>query len=201
VDPLEPAFLLSAYAHGYFPMNIEGELCWLSPDPRAILPLDAVHVPRTLRQLMRQNRFEVRYDTCYAEIVRACADRPDGTWISPDIIAAYVRLHEFGYAHSIEVWAGDELAGGLYGVRLGAAFFGESMFHRRRDASKVALVALVERMRAAGFTLLDVQYANQHLERFGVVQIPKTEYLARLSDALKQSCTLVPGPVADESGC
>lgn len=182
---LTTELLLSAYAQGIFPMDVEGQLRWFSPDPRAILPLDGFHVPRTLRQICRQGRFEIRVDTCFADVMSGCADRDDGTWISDDIRRAYRRLHALGFAHSVEAWKNDELAGGLYGVALGGAFFGESMFHRRRDASKVALVGLVERLRACGFVLLDVQFTTQHLLRFGVIEIPRDDYLRQLDAALR----------------
>ncbi|MCK6484871.1 MAG: leucyl/phenylalanyl-tRNA--protein transferase [Gemmatimonadaceae bacterium] len=186
---LEPTRLLTAYANGIFPMDVDGELCWFSPDPRAILPLDAFHVPRTLRQVVRQGRFEIRVDGDFAAVILACAERPiEQTWISEEIVAAYTRLHELGFAHSVEAWRDGELAGGLYGVALGGAFFGESMFHRRRDASKAALVALVERMKARGFSLLDVQWPTPHLRRFGVIEVPRREYLRRLRAALLLKC-------------
>lgn len=186
--PLTPEVLVAAYAQGIFPMDVEGRLEWFSPDPRAILPLDAFHVSRTLAQLCRQRVFDVRVDQRFADVMIACADRPDGTWISPEIIDAYTRLHELGLAHSVEAYRDDELAGGLYGVALGGAFFGESMFHRRRDASKVALVHLVKRMRARGFRLLDVQFQTPHLARFGVVEISRRAYMARLRAALETPC-------------
>ncbi len=180
---------MTAYANGIFPMDVDGELCWFSPDPRAILPLDAFHVPRTLRQVVRQGRFEIRVDGDFAAVILACAERPiEQTWISEEIVAAYTRLHELGFAHSVEAWRDGELAGGLYGVALGGAFFGESMFHRRRDASKAALVALVERMKARGFSLLDVQWPTPHLRRFGVIEVPRREYLRRLRAALLLKC-------------
>lgn len=181
---LSPHLVLAAYAQGLFPMDIHGTIRWFSPDPRAILPLDAFHVPRTLRQVVRQGRFEIRTDTSFGDVIRACGRRREGTWIGRGIIDCYVRLHELGYAHSVEAWLEGRLAGGLYGVALGGAFFGESMFHVERDASKAALVALVERLRGGGFVLLDVQYTNPHLARFGAVDIPRSEYLGRLRRAL-----------------
>lgn len=185
---LKPDRLLAAYAAGIFPMDVDGELCWFSPDPRAILPLESFHIPHTLRQVIRQERFEVRIDTAFEAVMRGCADRPDGTWISDEIIGAYTRLHEMGFGHSVEAWREGALAGGLYGVALGGAFFGESMFHVRRDASKVALVGLVERARACGMRLLDVQYRTAHLDRFGAVEIPRGEYLRRLAEAIRLPC-------------
>lgn len=190
---LSPDLLLAAYQAGVFPMaDDHGEVGWYAPEERGVLPLDAVHVPKSLRRVVRQGRFEVRTDTAFAEVVAACAasvpDRPE-TWISAEIARAYTALHALGFAHSVECWqdAGDgpALVGGLYGVALGGAFFGESMFHRATDASKVALVHLVERLRAGGFVLLDTQMTTPHLERFGVVEIPRAEYERRLAEALR----------------
>lgn len=186
--PLTPEVLVSAYAQGIFPMDVEGEIEWFSPDPRAILPLDALRVSSNLRRLCRQDRFELRINERFRDVMLACADRGEGTWISTEIVEAYTRLHDLGLAHSVEVYAEGELAGGLYGVALGGAFFGESMFHRRRDASKVALVHLVNRMRGRGYTLLDVQFTTLHLKQFGVIEIPRRDYLKRLRAALKQEC-------------
>ncbi len=189
--PLTPPVLVSAYANGVFPMAVEGEIEWFSPDPRAIIPLDEFHASKTLMQTYRQGRFEIRLNTAFEAVMRACADRLEGTWISEEIIAAYVRLHELGLAHSVEAWREGELAGGLYGVALGGAFFGESMFSRQRDASKIALVALVERLQARSFSLLDVQFLTSHLERFGAVEIPRDEYLDRLEEAAQQEVRFV----------
>lgn len=183
--PLTPEVLVSAYATGIFPMNVEGRIRWFSPDPRAVIPLETFHASKSLLQTCRGRRFEVRIDQAFESVMRACADREEGTWICEEIIAAYVRLHDLGLAHSVETWCDGELAGGLYGVALGGAFFGESMFSRRRDASKVALVALVERMRARGYRLLDIQYLTDHLVRFGAVEIPADEYLRRLQAAIR----------------
>ena len=165
-------------------MEINGRIRWLSPDPRAIIDLDAFHIPRTLGRIVRQERFEVRHDRAFETVIRACADRPEGTWISEEIIAGYTLLHEFGFAHSVEAYRDGELVGGLYGVALRGAFFGESMFHRATDASKVALVHLVERLRAGGYRLLDVQFVTPHLRRFGTEEIPRHDYLERLAAAL-----------------
>lgn len=189
---ITPELLVSAYVQGIFPMGIEGRIGWFSPDPRGVLPLDAFHVSKTLAQLVRSEKFEVRFDTDFAGVMRACADRPDGTWISDSIIAAYVELHELGLAHSVESWRAGHLVGGLYGVSLGGAFFGESMFHRQRDASKVALVALVDRMRERGFALLDIQYATPHLERFGATEIRRDDYLVQLEKSLALRCRFNP---------
>jgi len=186
---LSPENLLSAYACGIFPMADEqGRLHWLSPDPRAILDLDAFIVPRTLRTTIRQGRFDVTFNESFSDVVAACADRPSGTWISDDIRDAYVALHRLGFAHSVETRKDGDLAGGLYGVALGGAFFGESMFHRESDASKIALVGLVQRMRERGFVLLDIQFRTAHLDRFGAVEIPRADYQRRLRCALRLSC-------------
>jgi leucyl/phenylalanyl-tRNA---protein transferase len=180
--PLTPEVLISAYVQGIFPMDVEGEIEWFSPDPRTVLPLDGLKITRSLRQSCR--KFEVRVNSAFEQVMRACADRPEGTWINDEIVKAYTRLHHLGFAHSVESWRDGELAGGLYGVAIGGAFFGESMFHRRTDASKVALVALVDRMNARGFTLLDVQFTTEHLERLGAVEIPRRTYLSRLKKAV-----------------
>jgi leucyl/phenylalanyl-tRNA--protein transferase len=167
-----------------------GVIRWYSADPRGVIPLDTFHVPKTLGQLIRNGQgFEVRFNFDFSATMRACqAARKDGTWINDKIIAAYERLHELGYAHSVETWWDGELAGGLYGVSLGGAFFGESMFHRRRDASKIALVALVDRLKERGFVLLDAQASTSHLKRFGCVEITAEEYLKRLDVALRMEC-------------
>jgi leucyl/phenylalanyl-tRNA--protein transferase len=183
---LEPGTLLAAYRSGLFPMPVDGRgaIAWWSPDPRGVLPLDAVRVTRSLRQSCRQ--FEIRVDTAFADVVDGCRDpKRDGGWISADIKTAYARLHRLGWAHSVEAWTPDgRLAGGLYGVSIAGFFAGESMFHRERDASKVALVGLVELLRAAGTTLLDVQWTTAHLESLGAVDVPRSEYLRRLKVAL-----------------
>ncbi len=184
---LEPGTLLQAYRCGAFPMPLHGDgpLGWWSPDPRAILPLDALRVTRSLRRSCA--RFEVRVDTAFAEVVDACADpRRAGGWISADIRRAYQRLHHLGWAHSVEAWDDEGLAGGLYGVGIGGLFAGESMFHRRTDASKVALVALVELLRAGDIArLLDVQWSTEHLVSLGVVTVPRTRYLECLAEAVE----------------
>jgi len=182
--------LVAAYRAGYFPMGIEdGEIGWFSPDPRTILPLDGMHVPRRLARVLRASRFSTTADVAFRRVMRACAeDRDEGTWITPEIHEVYGQLHERGQAHSIEVWRDGELVGGLYGVSLGGAFFGESMFHRVTAASKVALVSLAERLRARGFTLLDTQWTTPLLETFGAVEIPRDEYLVRLEAALRLDC-------------
>lgn len=186
MDPnLDSEILLPAYAAGIFPMaDGDGKLFWLAPDPRAIIPLDGFTVSRSLRSTVRRKVFEITVDRAFDAVLAACAERDEGTWISDNIKGAYATLHVMGFAHSVEAWKGDQLVGGLYGVAIGGAFFGESMFHRERDASKVALVHLVERMRDRGFTLLDVQFINDHLRRFGAIEIPKAEYEQRLAEAI-----------------
>ena len=188
---LTPEILTSAYANGIFPMaDDDGEILWFCPDPRAVIELDRFHVSKTLRQLYNQRRFDLTVDRDFARVIRSCAERPEGTWISEDMIEAYTRLHELGMVHSIEAWRGGELAGGLYGLALGGVFCGESMFHRQRDASKVALVYLVERMTERSFCLLDVQFMTDHLKRFGAKLISRGEYLRRLHEAVDQPCRL-----------
>ena len=182
--------LVAAYRSGYFPMGLDdGEIGWFSPDPRGILPLDAVHVSRRLARVVRSGRFSMTTDTAFRRVMEACAaDRDEGTWINEEILAVYCELHEHGLAHSVEVWRDGLLAGGLYGVSLGGAFFGESMFHRVTDASKVALVHLVERLRARRYQLLDTQWTTPLLETFGAVEIPRDTYLDRLEQAVRLDC-------------
>jgi len=191
---LEPSTLLAAYRSGLFPMRLgsTGPVAWWSPDPRGVLPLDGLVVHRSLRRAAR--RYDVTVDTAFEEVVRGCADprRPDG-WIDESFVRAYARLHELGWAHSIEVWARDpdgggrgELVGGLYGVAIGGLFAGESMFHRVRDASKVALLATVERLREGGGVVFDVQWATAHLASLGVVEIDRAAYLDQVADAVKR---------------
>lgn len=185
---LEPRTLVAAYARGLFPMDVgrDGPLGWWSPDPRGVLPLDGLRVSRSLRASLR--RFRVTVDVAFDEVVAGCAEqpRPHG-WITDDFRAAYTRMHAMELAHSVEVWHEQELVGGLYGVEIGGLFAGESMFHRARDASKVALVGLVEALGgpsgAREGRLLDVQWATAHLESLGVVAIPRPEYLRRLAIA------------------
>jgi leucyl/phenylalanyl-tRNA--protein transferase len=168
--------LLNAYRNALFPMGMEdGELGWFSPDPRAVIPIEEFHVPHGLRRTLKKGLFEVRINSAFEEVMRSCACR-DETWISEEIIESYCALHRLGRAHSVETWRDGVLAGGLYGVALGGAFFGESMFHRVTDASKVALVALVERLRKNGFALLDTQWVTPHLLGFGAVEIPRAQY-------------------------
>jgi leucyl/phenylalanyl-tRNA--protein transferase len=185
--------LVSAYASGWFPMAADGQIRWYSPDPRGILPLDGVHIPRRLARVARQRRFRIEIDRAFGDVIRACAaDERDpedpGSWINDEIVESYTALHQQGIAHSVEAWLDDRLVGGLYGVALRGAFFGESMFHRETDASKVALVALVERLRARGYMLLDTQWVTPHLEQFGAVEIPRAAYLKRLDESLGLDC-------------
>lgn len=182
---LDPETLLTAYAQGAFPMaDDDGVIRWYTADPRGVLPLNSFHVPQTLRQLVRQNRFEVRINTAFADVMRECMGTRPTSWINSQIISAYVRLHQLGHAHSVECWSHDRLVGGLYGVSLGAAFFGESMFHLTRDASKVALVHLVDRLQERGFELLDTQASTEHLRRFGCTEMPAARYIVMLHRAI-----------------
>jgi leucyl/phenylalanyl-tRNA--protein transferase len=187
---LDPETLLQAYSQGAFPMtDRDGQTRWYTADPRGILPLDRFHIPHTLRPVVHQGKFEIRINYDFPGTMRACMNvRREGSWISEDLVRVYSQLHDLGFAHSVEAWENDELAGGLYGVSLGAAFFGESMFHYKRDASKVALVHLVQRLRDRKFELLDTQATTQHLRRFGCVDIPAPEYIQRLNRALKRRC-------------
>jgi leucyl/phenylalanyl-tRNA--protein transferase len=184
---LQPSTLISAYRKGIFPMeprSLEGTLGWWSPNPRGIVPLDGLRITRSLQQSAKQ--FEIRIDTCFVEVMRGCGNpsRKDG-WITKDFIAAFTRLHELGHAHSVEVFGRDgQLAGGLYGVRINGLFAGESMFHVRRDASKVALMALVQQMRDSGMTLLDVQWRTDHLASLGAIDVSRDRYLELLAVAL-----------------
>ncbi|TWB64247.1 leucyl/phenylalanyl-tRNA--protein transferase [Nitrospirillum viridazoti] len=187
---LTPDLLLRAYAMGVFPMAEsadDDEIFWFDPPERGILPLDGFHAPRRLLRTVRQERFQVSVDTDFEGVMRACGesttDRPD-TWINAQILEAYVALHRQGHAHSVECRREGQLVGGLYGVSIGGAFFGESMFSRETDASKVALVHLVARLRAGGYSLLDTQFVTTHLSQFGAVEIPRAEYQARLARAL-----------------
>ena len=188
---LAPGTLLAAYRTGLFPMRVgaNGPLAWWSPDPRGVIPLDGLHVSRSLRRSCA--KFDVRVDSAFEVVMRGCADprRPHG-WIDAEFVAAYVELHELGWAHSVETWNGGELVGGVYGVAIGGLFAAESKFHRARDASKVALVALVDLLRAGGATLLDVQWTTPHLASLGAIDIPREEYLRRLDAALQ----VVSGP-------
>jgi leucyl/phenylalanyl-tRNA--protein transferase len=186
---LAPERLLTAYAEGIFPWyDASSPILWWSPDPRLVLDAAALHVPRSLRRVVRAGRFRVTADAAFERVIARCAaaDRPgqDGTWITAEMGAAYARLHALGFAHSFEAWDGEGLAGGLYGVSLGAAFFGESMFADRPDASKVAFVRGVEWLRERGIALVDCQVRTDHLVRFGAVEVPRAEFLERLRAAL-----------------
>lgn len=191
MEHITPELLLQAYASGYFPMaesRDAGELHWFYPERRGILPLEAFHTPRSLHKLLRKHPFILRKNTAFGQVIRACAaqrpERPE-SWINGEIIALYTQLHAMGYAHSVECWREEQLVGGLYGVALGGAFFGESMFSHESGASKIALVHLVQRLKQAGYVLLDAQYSNPHLVQFGVQEIPRKEYLIVLRNALK----------------
>lgn len=185
-----PAGIELAYRHGIFPMydHVSEELLWFQPDPRTILPLNAFHVSRSLAKTLRQGVFEIRINTDFEGVMRGCADREEGTWISEEFIEVYGELHKQGKAHSVETWRDGKLVGGTYGVALGGAFMAESMFHYETDASKVALAALVSHLRERGFLLLDVQYLTPHLARFGAIEIPHRQYYALLQHALSLSC-------------
>jgi leucyl/phenylalanyl-tRNA--protein transferase len=189
---LTPEILLRAYAEGLFPMaerRGDPTLYWVSPEKRGIIPLDAFHVPRRLVRTIRSNVFQVTADRCFRHVMEACAAPAPGrteSWINDEIVRLYTALHASGHAHSIECWRDGALAGGLYGVRLGAAFFGESMFSRRRDASKVALAHLMAGLKRSGFVLLDTQFITAHLARFGAIEIPRERYLLKLHDALNR---------------
>ncbi len=196
---LSPENLVAAYGSGVFPMVEGGRLMWFSPDPRGLLPMDgSLHVPRRLRRTLRQGRFALTVNRCFDAVVAACArDRAEGTWISPEIRIAYRRLHQLGLAHSFEVWPADDPAadqpiGGLYGVALGGAFFGESMFHTVTDAGKVALVAGLGHLRARGLILYDIQWTTPNLQRYGAFEVPRTDYLRRLDHAIRLDRTVHP---------
>lgn len=193
---LDARTLLRAYASGVFPMtDPDGITRWYTADPRGVLPLDAFHCPKTLRQLVRQGKFEIRLDADFPGVMRACKDvyRPDahGGWISDELIDAYTDLHRLGFAHSVEAYQDNRLVGGLYGVAIGGAFFGESMFHHAANASKVALVHLVQRLRDRGYVLLDTQMVTDHMKQFGCIHIPAAEYMEQLERAIGLSCSFV----------
>ena len=179
---LRPETLLEAYRRGIFPWFDDSlPILWWSPDPRSIFELDGLHISRRLARTIRQDKFELTVNLAFDAVMEGCADRPgQGVWITPDMIKAYTRLHKLGHAHSVEVWHNDMLAGGLYGVAVGGLFAGESMFTVVRDASKVALAFVMGRLRERGFQLFDVQFLNDHTERMGAVEIPRSEYLQRL---------------------
>src|SRR5262245_50766340 len=183
---LSPERLLLAYRSGIFPWFEEGlPVLWWSPHPRAILELDRLHVPRRLMRTIRQQKFRISIDRCFEHVMRACGERDEGTWITESMVDAYCKLHQLGFAHSVETWLGNELAGGIYGVSIGGFFAGESMFYRHRDASKVALFHLTRHLASAGFVLLDLQILNDHTERLGAIEISRPEYLSRLALAIE----------------
>jgi len=192
---ITPQILLRAYACGIFPMSESADdpgMFWVEPEMRGILPLDQFHVPRSLKKSMRKSIFEFRIDSSFPDVLDACAEETDdrpSTWINRRIKSLYSELNEMGHAHSFETWLNGTLVGGLYGVRLGSAFFGESMFSRVTDASKAALVFLVHEMKRNQFVLLDTQFTTPHLERFGVIEIPKSTYQERLEEALQTTST------------
>jgi leucyl/phenylalanyl-tRNA---protein transferase len=182
---LNPDLVLQAYCRGFFPMadSREGPISWYSPDPRGIIPLDAFHAPRSLRRVCRCSPFDIRIDTAFPDVIKACGRRSE-TWISEEIIDVYVELHRRGHAHSMEAWERDALVGGVYGLSIRGAFFGESMFSRVPEASKVTLVTLVSRLRERSYKLLDSQFITPHLEQFGAKWVSRDEYLSLLTDAL-----------------
>ena len=190
--------LLDAYRTGFFPMAAGGRLGWYSPQDRGVLPLDEFHVPRRLSRVLRSRRFQTTINQDFRRVIRACASRPDdaGNWIDEEIIDSYCALFDSGHAHSVEVWSEDALVGGLYGVSLRGAFFGESMFRRQTDASKVALCALVDRLQTRQYRLLDVQWLTGHLAQFGTVEISRRAYLRRLAAAMEVDCRFVDRPDA-----
>lgn len=187
---LDPEFLLSAYRQGFFPMadSRTGEIHWYSPDPRGILELDGLVISRSLRRTLARGAYEIRTDTAFESVISHCRERAE-TWISDVILQSYLALHRLGHAHSVEAWMDGRIAGGLYGVAIGGAFFGESMFSLERDASKCALVRLVERLRIRRFRLLDTQFLTPHLASLGATEIPRTEYLRRLEEAIRLPCS------------
>jgi leucyl/phenylalanyl-tRNA--protein transferase len=190
---ITPQVLLKAYAVGIFPMAESADdpgLYWIEPEQRGIIPLDGFHLPKRLRRTVASGKFEIRIDTDFAGVIDGCAGAVDGrpkTWINARIRRLYGELFEMGACHTVEAWRDGRLVGGLYGVELGAAFFGESMFSRERDASKVALVHLVARLKAGGFRLLDTQFTTEHLRQFGAVDVPRQRYQAMLEDAINAS--------------
>ncbi len=196
-DRLTAGAVLRAYREGFFPMACgDGVMRWFSPDPRGIMPLEDFHLPHGFRRIVRRTDFRATVDMAFGEVVAGCADRAE-TWIDPAIARVYAGLHALGAAHSVEIWSAGVLAGGLYGVRIGGAFFGESMFSRVSEASKTALLVLAEILRGRGFRLLDIQWVTDHLRGFGAVEVERPVYLALLQNALEQACAFPqPGPVA-----
>ena len=187
---LSPKNLLKAYCSGVFPWFGEQDpVMWWSPDPRAIFELDGMHVSRRLERTIRSRRFRITMDRDFGGVIRGCADREEGTWITQEMLEAYETLHRLGYAHSVEAWADEKLAGGIYGVAIGGFFAGESMFTRERDASKVALASLLARLRERDFFLFDIQFATDHTRRLGAIEIARSDYLQRLREALAHKVT------------
>lgn len=187
-EPFTKDLVLSAYSQGIFPMgHDDGTIRWYSPDPRCIFDFDKFHVPRRLMRTYKSGKFEMKVNSAWKEVLKACADR-DSTWITDDIFRVYTQMHEAGFAHSVEAYYEGRLAGGLYGVSIGGAFMGESMFHNVTDASKISLIFLVERLQSRGFVLLDSQYMTDHLSTLGAVLISRQEYLRRLDRALYLNC-------------
>ena len=191
-EDFRPGTLLSAYRMGIFPWphEIEGEtvVAWFSPYQRTLLPLGSLHWSRSLRRVLRKHPYRITVDTAFREVMLACgSERENGTWIIPSLVDGYVTLHELGWAHSVEVWSENELVGGIYGIAIGSALCAESMFHRRTDASKIAFATLAERMRDAGYELFDAQVMNPHLRSLGCVDVPRADYLARLTTAVARA--------------
>lgn len=184
--PLDWQMLYSAYVQGIFPMAEESEIYWYCPDPRAVLEFEQFHIPQTLKSVLKKDLFEIRINTAFRSVIEGCQNRKS-TWISKELVQAYSNLHEKGFAHSVEAWQNDTLVGGLYGVSIGGAFMGESMFHTVPEASKVSLVYLVERLRERKFELLDIQFMTKNLKRFGATEIPREQYLKRLKKAIKKN--------------
>ncbi|MCS6860540.1 MAG: leucyl/phenylalanyl-tRNA--protein transferase, partial [Abditibacteriales bacterium] len=186
---IPPHTLITAYCQGVFPMADPetGEVSWFTADPRGVLDLEEFHVPQRLQRLIKKRVFSITVDTAFEQVIRGCAQRAD-SWISEGLVRSYLQLHALGYAHSVEAWKDGTLAGGLYGVSIGGAFFGESMFHRVSNASKVALVFLVERLKERGYVLLDTQMVTRHMAQFGAKYISQAEYLRRLARALRKDC-------------
>ena len=192
---LTPEWLLDAYRHGIFPWpitDVDAPVAWWTPDPRAVIELDRFHVPRRLQRTLRGGRFELTRDRDFAGVIHGCATaagRVGETWLTPAMIRAYIRMHKLGHAHSVEAWQDGRLVGGTYGLAIAGLFAGESMFHRARDASKAALVHLVDHLRTRGYALLDIQQLTPHTARFGAIEIRRAEYLARLAKALTLKVT------------
>jgi leucyl/phenylalanyl-tRNA--protein transferase len=203
---LSPDLVLRAYACGIFPMaesRARGNIFWVDPEVRGVLPLDAFHVSKSLARTVRRGAFDITRDAAFGSVIRACAEAAPGrpeTWINDDIIDVYCELHRLGFAHSVEVWLRGKLAGGIYGVALGGAFFGESMFSATTDGSKVALVHLAARLKAGGFCLFDVQFVTDHLKQFGVVEVPARHFLERLDEALAVRADFYSGDAAAALG-